>query len=320
MPINGPSSWLPVIDEFASHWVQVNAGLAAPLVLGGGYNFASLNTARTALATAMAAYDASGNDRQVAVGNVAQLEAVVRQKIGDFNRAVRAFLANTAYLPALGQVPAMTDAQGKYEKAMDDAMSLWAKINSVTLPAFTPPLILRGGYTQANFVSQVASLKAAYTTATAAGRTGKVLLEQRNAAFDVVEPRLLEYRRAVLASFAPGSPLVLSLPRLSPPRGSTPDGVNATGQWNAAAGAAELQWSAADDAQLLYYSVRMCPGTTYRASEEQVVGTVQPGTLSFSTSSGLVAPGLKAAFKVYVVRSTGNEKGSNAVKVARPVV
>ena len=31
------------------------------------------------------------------------------------------------------------------------------------------------------------------------------------------------------------------------------------------------------------------------------------------------SPGLKAAFKVFVVLTTGNERGSNAVKIERPV-
>ena len=51
---------------------------------------------------------------------------------------------------------------------------------------------------------------------------------------------------------------------------------------------------------------------------EQVAGMVQPGTLHFETESGLVSAGLKAVFKVFVVLTTGNERGSNAVKIERP--
>ena len=165
----------------------------------------------------------------------------------------------------------------------------------------------------------MSSLKASYTTATSAGRTEKVQLEQRNAAFDVIKPRLVEYRKGVLASFAPGSALVLSLPKLYAPSGATPDPVNATGQWDAPTLKAKLQWSASDDPALAHYSIRFCAGTTYRAENEQVAGMAQPGTLHFETDAGLVAAGLKAVFKVYVVLDSGNERGSNGVKIERPV-
>ena len=198
MPITGPSSWLSTIDEFSAHWVQVNAALTAPLVLTTAYAVATLGTARTTLSTSMTTLSTGINDRQIAEATVVQSEATARGKIGDFNRAVRAFLGTTAYAPALGDVPAKGAAQGKYEKAMDDTSSLWVKINSVTLPTFTPPLVLRGGYTQGSFGTLVSSLKVAYTTATAAGRNEKVQLELRNAAFDVIRPRLVEYRKAVI--------------------------------------------------------------------------------------------------------------------------
>lgn len=318
MPITGPSSWLSTIDEFSAHWVQVNAALTAPLVLTTAYAVATLGTARTTLSTSMTTLSTGINDRQIAEATVVQSEATARGKIGDFNRAVRAFLGTTAYAPALGEVPAKGAAQGKYEKAMDDTSSLWVKINSVTLPTFTPPLVLRGGYTQGSFGTLVSSLKVAYTTATAAGRNEKVQLELRNAAFDVIRPRLVEYRKAVIASFAPGSPLVLSLPKLYPPSGTTPDAVSAAGLWDAVVGKAKLQWSASEEPELAHYSIRFCAGTTYRAENEQVAGLAEPGTLMFETEAGLVSAGLKAAFKVYVVLASGNERGSNVVKIARP--
>ncbi len=48
---------------------------------------------------------------------------------------------------------------------------------------------------------------------------------------------------------------------------------------------------------------------------EQVVATLPPGTLSFSTNAGLTVPGSTMGFKVYVKLTTGNEKGSNAITV-----
>ena len=54
------------------------------------------------------------------------------------------------------------------------------------------------------------------------------------------------------------------------------------------------------------------------ASGESVVASLAAGTTVFSTNQGLVAPGATALFKVYVVLTTANEKGSNTVSVTGP--
>lgn len=48
---------------------------------------------------------------------------------------------------------------------MDDMKSLWAKINAAAIPGFTGPLTLVGGYAIATFLTDLAALKTAYTTA-----------------------------------------------------------------------------------------------------------------------------------------------------------
>lgn len=50
-----------------------------------------------------------------------------------------------------------------------------------------------------------------------------------------------------------------------------------------------------------------------------MVTSIPAGTLTHATDAGLTIPGSSAVFKVYVVLATGNEKGSNAVTVARPL-
>lgn len=81
---------------------------------------------------------------------------------------------------------------------------------------------------------------------------------------------------------------------------------------------AHLVWSASANPALDFYSIRYHTGPKYKAAEEQVVGSATVGTLEFLTDFGLPAQGSVAWFKVYVVTTTGNEKGSNAVKVIRP--
>ncbi len=66
--------------------------------------------------------------------------------------------------------------------------------------------------------------------------------------------------------------------------------------------------------------MRACFGSSYKMDEEQVIGNLAAGAppLHFETNDGLVASGSKVFYKVYVVPSTGNEKGSRAESVTRP--
>ena len=62
----------------------------------------------------------------------------------------------------------------------------------------------------------------------------------------------------------------------------------------------------------------MSPVPTYSAAEESVVAEIPAGTPTLSSLEGLAAPGGATDFKVYVVVTTGNEKGSNVVRITRP--
>src|SRR5262249_46891531 len=73
-----------------------------------------------------------------------------------------------------------------------------------------------------------------------------------------------------------------------------------------------------DYSNLDHYSARTAPGPTYHADDGSVVVEVPAGTTSYSTIEGLVAPGATAQFRVFVVLTTANENGSNAVSVTRP--
>ena len=71
---------------------------------------------------------------------------------------------------------------------------------------------------------------------------------------------------------------------------------------------------------LASYELRGCiGGTKYDTDLEQVLGTHPAGTVTpFASSNGLLSSGSKVFYKVYVILSTGNEKGSKSVSVVRP--
>jgi hypothetical protein len=120
--------------------------------------------------------------------------------------------------------------------------------------------------------------------------------------------------------FAADHALVQSLPRLTPEPGSTPAAVTITVEWVASTQMAKITWSASTAADLYQYEIRFCAGPTYNTDVESVIGNVSPmAPREFFTDAGLVTVGNVASFKVYVITTTGNEKGSNDVAVTRPL-
>ena len=65
----------------------------------------------------------------------------------------------------------------------------------------------------------------------------------------------------------------------------------------------------------------MSPGPDYSSDDEIVVSSVPASAPRIlNTAAGLSAPGVTAGFKVYVITTTGNKRGSNPVYVDRPPV
>jgi hypothetical protein len=321
MPLSGPTSYVPTINAFLSHWEAVNLALGAggPLVLPGGAAIATLTGHRDSLQTLAASVQGELNDREIASASVDLATAGLLEKLGEFNRKVRGFLGQTPFVRALPLAPQGGSSEQVIVTALDDMATLWTKINAATIPGFTPPLLLLGGYAVAPFSTALAALKVDYQTYQDAGQDLKLAREQRNDVQDVARAVLRDYRAAVLGSFAPTDALVASLPDLTPPPGSTPDAVTAGGLWDAASLSAKLTWSPSGDPALDHYEIRFTPGSDYSTDDESVVGSVLPtDPLEFFTQAGLAAAGNTASFKVYVVLTTGNERGSNTVTITRP--
>lgn len=321
MPIGGPSSFVPTINLFIPHWVSANTTLggAGPLVLPGGATVATLTGYRDSLLGFAASLEGKLNDVEIARGLIEILKASSLVRINEFNRKIRGFLAHTPYAAALPQVPQISMAQGPFVKELDDMLSLWTKINAATIPGFTGPLTLLGGYVVATYTTDLASLKTAYTTWQAGNQDADIERERRNDVQDLAYAVLRDYRAAVEGTFAPTDALVESLPRLTPEPGSTPDGVTTNGVWDVPQLKAKLTWTANTDPNLSHYEIRFCAGPNYSTDDETVIGNVMPAEpREFLTDSGLTTAGNTASFKVYVVVTTGNEKGSNTVVITRP--
>ena len=321
MPISGIGSWLPTIDEFIAHWTAVNAALApGSFRLPGNYTVANLTTDRNGLDTAINDVEAKLNLRTTAAGDRDVKRAAIRPRMLQFGPTVRGLLTGSRHIPSLRQTPKFSASAGIWRQAMADMLDLWTAINTNTpaVPGFTPPLLLSGLYPVATFATDKTALDAAFTAVGTTQINLEAARETRDLLFQPIYNHLKQYRLSVAAALPVGSPLIGTIPALTPPPGSTPQAVSLAGTWDVPGDTGRLDWSASTRPDLDHYAIRYHPGPRYKADEEQAVTTVAPGILTLDTLFGLPASGSVAWFKVYVVTTTGNEKGSNAVKIVRP--
>ena len=328
MPISGPSSYLPTLNEFVPHWDAVNTALGAggPMVLRNPngtspatLNRANLVTMRTDLTALHAGIQGQINNVELAAADLKVMKEDLHLRAGQFNDKVRGPLGNTSYATALPLLPTPTDGMGVFVPPLDDIATLWTKLNAAAgIPGFTPPLLLLGGYPLADFVTALGDLKTQFETVAKEELGVTLKIGDRNGLQDLIYPVLKLYRQTVPTMFAANSPLVASLPALTPAPGSTPDAVLANGVWNVPTTQGKLTWDASTAPDLDQYEVRWSPGATYNSANEVVIANIaKDATREFFTTQGLLAAGDVSNFKVYVKTSTGNERGSNTVKITR---
>ena len=319
---------MPTLNDFLPSWDLVNTtlGVAGPLLLRNPNGTVPPTVSRADLVTMrdnlqLKHTDITGqmNNVQIAAAALKTMKEALHLRGGQFNDAVRSDLAGTTFVEALPLLPQPGDGQGIFIEPMDDISTLWAKINAaVGIPGFTAPLLLLGGYTLAEFNTALALLKTQFETAHKEDFLVSFKIKERNRMQDLIYPILKAYRLAVPTKFAATDPLVVTLPKLTPEAGSTPDAVLANGLWNVPTTQAKLTWDASTSPDVVQVEVRWSPGPTYDASQEVVLANLAPtDPREYFTTQGLLANGDVSNFKIYVLTSSGHERGSNTVKITR---
>lgn len=320
MPIVGPASYVPVTEEFLEHWLQADTelGVGNEILLPGPVLRAALQALKDALVAKRAEVQGVLNDQEIARGDLELKKGLLLLRLNQFNDKLRAFFPGSKWLSALPKVPSVSEGPGNILDPLDDVATLWLKVNAD--PGTVTPVTLLGAYTQAMFATELAALKTAYGTLNAAGVQLKLTRYERNAIQEEIHPILKSFRLALPTYFAKTHPLVVGLPEITPAPGSTPAGVTLNAVWDVPSLQAKLTWAASPEANVEQYEIRFCPGPNYSTDDESVIGSVPagPGPFEFLTDVGLSLAGNLASFKVYVVTTTGHEKGSNAATVTRP--
>ena len=317
MPINGPASYLPTTDEFLSHWALANTalGAAGPVTVLNGVTAAGLLAFRTQLAVTRTAVENVRNLREGARFDVDAAKAALLARLNQFNQKIRSLAPESRWETMLPKAYTVSEGQGKVLMALDDLLSVWQQYEGAETD-----LSLLGGYNLPVFTTQLNALKTGFTALSDADKKLAGKRGERTEIENKIYPILKAYRQAIPAQFAEGTSILTTLPRLSPIPGVKVDPVQANGNFNATTLNADLNWTASTEPDLANYEVRGVAGPDYDTDDETVLVTLPPGSpRTYSTDFALATPGNIATYKVYVILNSGNERGSNAVAVPRPV-
>jgi len=323
MPLSGPTSYSSTLRGFQNHWETVNSEPDAPLDISDPRNPAGPRLGIAILATlmgelethtlAIADHNALGD---VADADLAESKRSALDASQEFGRKVRGEGRLRHLAPRLPALPTITDGEGPFMNAMTSVRQRWKTAEAL----LAAPFLLGSGENHTTFSTRLATLATKFEASDDADIDASVSRQRREEVQGRAREILSSYRAAVEARFAPDHPLVLSLPNIYPTPGHTPDAVALTATWDAATSQAILTWPASTDADLSHYEIRANhTGTAYSAEDERLLARIEKDApRELRTTDGLTQPGKTAHFRIYVVLTTGNERGSETAEVKRP--
>ncbi|WP_395142356.1 hypothetical protein [Armatimonas sp.] len=211
-------SYPPVLRDVLSHWEALETAIERAVFLKGDYKRADQAADLLALDTAIQAQEGLDNQRQLSAGQRDAQKKALALRADQFAKAVRAFAAGTPHEKALPKKPAYTAIESKFERPMRDSADLWKRIEAdATLSSSVHPLVLAGGYTHAQFESDLVALTASFRALEAADRASREGRRRRDAPLRGLRERVNQYRAAAQALLPEGHPLLTTLPVLSAP-------------------------------------------------------------------------------------------------------
>ncbi|MGL4996813.1 MAG: hypothetical protein ACRC6G_11645, partial [Deefgea sp.] len=295
-------------------------GAAGPVKLPNNDVIATLIGYKFALEAARNKVDDQVNDREISRGQINALKDSLLVRLNQFNEKMRAFASQTPYINALPKVFNINEAEAKILKPLNDMRSLWTKVNDVNLPVFNnADLILLGNYTLAAYTVELTALKKAFEEYESDLVTGTLARSERDDLQERIYALLKSYRLVLPTYFAADAAMVESMPRLTVVSERLPAAVVLQGAWDVATSKAKLTFAASTDVDLEKYEMRVSPGPIYDAELENVLAEISPaGPFTLSTDNGFDVSGKTFTYRLYVILTTGTERGSNEVAIVRP--
>lgn len=323
MPLSDIGSYVTVGQEFEAHWTDVDADRVANtlpvLSLPDGFSLVGFSADLAAVQASITGIEDLDNALGLAANQRNASRKTVRDAIINFGETVDFKLKGSGYPDNAPKTPQESASEQKLLKAADDVESLWTRIDAdSSVPNFTPPLVLRGGITLASFAADLVTLRDKFKAVTNAENDLKLARTQRDMLLAPFRDRMIEYRQAIQVEYGDGHAFTTTLPDVTGQPGSTPDAVEASVAWDGTTNEAVVTWTGSTNPNLEHYEIRVSPGPTYDSGTATAAGQILAGTEEFRTTQELMNPGDTATFKVFVVLTTGNQAGSNAVTITRP--
>lgn len=320
------------MDEFIAHWTQCNVYLGAqPLVVVVApepasapapppVTLAAFSLLRTGLLANQQAVQAALNGVQIARSTLAVTKNRLLTILELFRGTMAAFYQGTVYADARPGLPQPGDGQDRFCQPMMDAVSLWQRMNAgPPVPGVTLPLVLPDGQNVDGMRTALATLQAQYAAERTAVQEVTLARAVRNQSQDAIYKVLKAYRQTVPPRLVLHPVMVETMPRLAPLPGHTPQPVQASAVL-VPPDESKVVYEASAEPTLAHYVLEGCNGEEFHEEDAVVVATHAPGEpREFLVRFGLTQPGTAAAFKVFVVLTTGNRAGSAAVVVRRPL-
>ena len=318
--------FIPLINDFIAHFEQSNEALAPQALVirlpetNTSYTVAQLITLRDTLQARQNTVQACRTAQQIARGQINLQKAALLTQFNLFTALLDGYFRNTDFYEARPLAPSLSDGQENFTRPLVDAMVLWEEINEGPAPAgVVLPLKLGDATMHGAFASAVSALQFAYATEQRKSRGLVLARARRNRVQNTAYEAMKSYREAVPGMLSNFPELIETLPRLSPLPGHTPEAVNASAVF-VAPNESRVVYDASTDVMLHSYQLRGSAGDDYDDEDAVVIATNAPGApREFVTAFGLNQPGAQIALKVYVLLTTGNEAGSAAMVVERPV-
>lgn len=320
------AQYLPLMSLFEAHWSAVNAQLA-PQSLVIQLPLQKTTMTRAQFVTLRQTVETKQNDvlsrlqdEQIQRGQIGLQKTAVLKQFHLFTGKMDAFYVTTEFYEARPNSPSLRDGQRAFTRPLTNAMTLWAKMNAAAAPpGVTLPLVLADGTVQSAFASALSTLQFAFAALDTKEIDTGVARGARNIQQAIAYEAMKSYRQAVESNAAMFPQLIETLPRLTPLPGHTPDPVNVSGIFQAP-DKSKVVFSESDDPALARYELRGVIGEDYDADDAVLVATRLPNEpREFITDFGLGQPGAVVALKVFVILTTGNEAGSAAMIVERPL-
>lgn len=331
MAITTNASYVPTAAEFIAHWTEVNAELppAAPLILRTGMTLTAFSTRKGDLETIEGTLQSLLNDAQIARAGINRVKREMLGWFGRFMQAFDAYFGASDMAEARPLAPAVSVTTESFLRPILDMADLWARINELAgdedaPPGLTLPLVLTGEtaeetLTQAQLVSLLGNLRGQADGEILAESRAKRARSRRNFTQKDLYEAMKLYRLAMPHALPAGNELQTTLPRLSPEdTGATPEPVAASAVYVSGA-TSRTVYEASTAADLKEYQLRGVIGEEWNEDDAVTIATNGPeDAREFAVEFGLTQPGTKVALKVYVITTTGRERGSAVMVVERP--